>query len=224
MLSLNNPQSMKLLNCLADNNDIELIVLEKNLNLSKAIDGLKIYKLEKYVGEIPTITAICYLINRFNSNFNVGKSLTPAQSALLASDIVEKYPYETIEDIVLMFKMVRQGTIGDGKDYKLDGQNVMTKWIPQYLDMKYEQLERDKKREVAEMNSMTSDNSVQIYYKKLREKKAAKEKDEQIRSDIDKMVLNMDMQMLEDTITDWSSKPEMKNYIDYLKRKRQVIK
>jgi len=215
---------MKLLNCLADNNDIELIVLEKNLNLSKAIDGLKIYKLEKYVGEIPTITAICYLINRFNSNFNVGKSLTPAQSALLASDIVEKYPYETIEDIVLMFKMVRQGTIGDGKDYKLDGQNVMTKWIPQYLDMKYEQLERDKKREVAEMNSMTSDNSVQIYYKKLREKKAAKEKDEQIRSDIDKMVLNMDMQMLEDTITDWSSKPEMKNYIDYLKRKRQVIK
>jgi polyphosphate kinase len=54
-------------------------------------------------------------LNRFNSN--VGKSLTQQQSAILAADIVEKYPYETIEDVVLMLKQARQGIIGDGKDY-----------------------------------------------------------------------------------------------------------
>jgi hypothetical protein len=73
-------------------------------------------------------------LNRFNSNFNVGKSLTQQQSAILAADIVEKYPYETIEDVVLMLKQARQGIIGDGKDYKLDGQNVLTKWFPEYLE------------------------------------------------------------------------------------------
>ena len=114
---------------------------------TEKIDGTNIKKLEKVVGEIATITAICYLLNRFNASFNVGKSLTQQQSALLASDIVEKYPYETIEDVVLMLKQVRQGIIGDGKDFKLDGQNVLVKWFPEYLDRKYDELERIKKQE-----------------------------------------------------------------------------
>jgi hypothetical protein len=33
-----------------------------------------------------------------------------------------------------MLKQARQGIIGDGKDYKLDGQNVLTKWFPEYLE------------------------------------------------------------------------------------------
>ena len=137
---------MQLMQCLGSNDEVGLIVFEKNLNITNAIDGTKLSKLEKSVGEINTITAICYLINRFNSNFNVGKSLTQTQSALLASDIVEKYPYETIEDVVLMLKQVRQGIIGDGKDYKLDGQNVLSKWFPEYLDKKYAELERQHKK------------------------------------------------------------------------------
>jgi hypothetical protein len=38
------------------------------------------------------------------------------------------------------------------------------------------------------------------------------------------MVLNMDRTMLEETILDWSKKDEMKPYLDYLKRKRLIIK
>jgi hypothetical protein len=33
------------------------------------------------------------------------------QSAILAADIVDKYPYETIEDVVLVLKQVRQGIL-----------------------------------------------------------------------------------------------------------------
>jgi len=208
--------------CLGSNDEVGLIVFEKNLNLSNAIDGTKLKKLEKEVGEINTITAICYLINRFNANFNVGKSLTQQQAALLASDIVEKYPYETIEDIVLMFKQVRQGIIGDGKDFKLDGQNVLAKWFPEYLDKKYIEVER--RNQKANETVKEESNAVELYYAKLRKQKADKEKRVAAENHIDEMVKSMDRTMLEETISDWSKKEEMKPYLDYLKRKRLIIK
>jgi hypothetical protein len=217
---------MQLMHCLADNNEVGLIVFEKNLSLTNAIDGTKLKKLENTVGEINTITAICYLLNRFNSNFNVGKSLTQTQSALLAADIVEKYPYETIEDVVLMLKQVRQGIIGDGKDYKLDGQNVLAKWFPEYLDRKYAEVERQNKKQQTEVSSQmdSKDNPVAIYYQKMRRQKAIEEQYKNVKAEIDEMVKNMDRQMLEDTISDWEKKPELSKYLDYLKRKRQIIK
>jgi len=222
MPSINNQQSMQLMQCLASNDEVGLIVFEKNLTVSNAIDGTKLRKLEKEVGEVNTITAICYLLNRFNANFNVGKSLTIQQSATLASDIVEKYPYETIEDIVLMLKQVRQGIIGDGKDFKLDGQNVLAKWMPDYLDRKYAEVER--KNQKANEALAEENNAVEMFYAKRREQKAREEREQKAKLHIDEMVKSMDRQMLEDTITDWSKKEEMKPYLDYLKRKRLIIK
>jgi len=222
MPTINNQQSMQLMQCLASNDEVGLIVFEKNLTISNAIDGTKLRKLEKEVGEVNTITAICYLLNRFNANFNVGKSLTTQQSATLASDIVEKYPYETIEDIVLMLKQVRQGIIGDGKDFKLDGQNVLAKWMPDYLDRKYTEVER--KNQKANESLASENNAVEMFYAKRREQKAREEREQKAKAHIDEMVKSMDRQMLEDTIADWSKKEEMKPYLDYLKRKRLIIK
>jgi hypothetical protein len=217
---------MQLMQCLAANDEVGLIVFEKNLSLSNAIDGTKLKKMENSIGEINTITAICYLLNRFNSNFNVGKSLTQTQSALLAADIVEKYPYETIEDVVLVLKYVRQGIIGDGKDYKLDGQNVLAKWFPEYLDKKYFEIERLEKNKINELSNQINDKDhpVTQYYAKIRREKAKKERDDRIKFEIDEMVKTMDRQMLEDTILSWEKQENMKDYIDYLKRKRQTIK
>lgn len=222
MLTIGSQQSMQLMQCLASNDEVGLIVFEKNLTISNAIDGTKLRKLEKEVGEVNTITAICYLLNRFNANFNVGKSLTTQQSATLASDIVEKYPYETIEDIVLMLKQVRQGIIGDGKDFKLDGQNVLAKWMPDYLDRKYTEVER--KNQKANESLASENNAVEMFYAKRREQKAREEREQKAKAHIDEMVKSMDRQMLEDTIADWSKKEEMKPYLDYLKRKRLIIK
>lgn len=223
-MNLQNNLTMQLLGCLVERNDAKLVVLERGISISTAIDGTRLNKLERQIGDFGIITAICYLLNRFNTNFNVGKKLTLEQSALLASDIVEKYPNETIEDVVLMLKMVRQGIIGDGKDYKLDGQNVMTKWFPEYLEKKYEEFERQKRKELAELNSSNTDNAVEKYYAKIRKQKAQKEADYKMRLEIDEMVKLMDRQLLEDTIADWNKKPEFSRYMDYLKFKRQTIK
>jgi hypothetical protein len=208
--------------CLGSQDEVGLIVFEKNLSLLNAINGTNLRKLEKEVGEINTITAICYLIKRFNSNFNVGKSLTDQQAALLASDIVEKYPYETIEDVVLMLKQVRQGIIGDGKDYKLDGQNVLAKWFPEYLDKKYIEVERQNKKTNESLKD--ENNAVEIYYAKIRKQKEDQERKIKAENYIDEMAKSMDRAMLEQTILEWSQKEKMKPYLDYLKRKRLIIK
>lgn len=217
---------MQLINALASNDEVGLIVYEKNLSIEKAINGTHLIKLDKAIGEINTLVAVTYLINRFASSFNVGKTITESQSVQLAADIVEKYPYETIEDVVLMFKQVRQGIIGDGKDFKLDGQNVLSKWFPNYLDVKYAEVERLQKiaqfEVVKEINS--EEHPVTKFYTERIKKLAYEAKVKQMENEIDEMVKFMDRQMLEDTILDWEKKQELLPYLDYLKRKRTTIK
>jgi hypothetical protein len=207
---------------LGSNDEVRLLVFEKHLSLKKAIEGTHLRKLEKSIGEINTITAIAYLINRFNANFNVGKSITQQQSALIASDITEKYPFETIEDVVLMLKQARQGVIGDGKDFKLDGQNILAKWFPEYLDKKYAEVERLHKIPVA--TEKMENNAVLQFYAKRRKELARKAAEEKMHNEIDAMVKNMDRQMLEDTIYDWQMKPKLKPYLNYLKNQRLKLK
>lgn len=212
--------------CLASQDQVELLILEKNMTISKAIEGTKIQKLEKAIGEINLTKVVTYLLMRFSESFNVGKNITTSQAPMIAIDIIEKYPYETIEDLLLLLKQVRQGIIGDGKDYKLDGQNILNKWFPEYLDRKYAEVERANKQlsqgYAAEMEDRN--HPVNQYYERLRREKAQKERDSKIKMEIDDMVQNMDRQMLEDTIDHWSRQDNLKPYLDYLKQKRQVVK
>jgi hypothetical protein len=214
---------MQLMQCLASQNQVELLILEKNMSIQKAIDGTKIEKLERSIGEVNMAKVVTYLLMRFSESFNVGKNITTGQAPLIAIDIIEKYPYETIEDVVLMLKQVRQGIIGDGKDYKLDGQNILNKWFPEYLDRKYAEVERINKQQSSELLN-SKDHPVTLYYQKLKKEQLQKQADEKAKSQIDEMVKNMDRQMLEDTISHWEKQPELSRYLDYLKRKRQFIK
>lgn len=217
---------MQLLNVLATANEMELILFEKNLSFGTAFSGTHLTKLEKGIGEMNTTIAISLILNRFNDNLNVGKSITKAQSAQIASDIIEKHPYETIEDILLMLKYVRQGIIGDGKDFKVDGQNVLAKWMPEYLDKKYYEVEKLNERIKNEKQSEqdSTEHPVDIYYKNLRSRKAQEKRMQKAKEQIDNMTKNMNRQLLEDTIKDWSKDPDMAPFLDYLKTKRKTIK
>lgn len=212
--------------CLVSQDQVELLILEKNMNIQKAIDGTKIKSLEKSLGEINMVKVVTYLLMRFSESFNVGKNITNTQAPLIAVDIIEKYPYETIEDIVLLLKQVRQGIIGDGKDYKLDGQNILNKWFPEYLENKYTEFERIKKQESQVISSEMDDKNhpVTQFYEKRRAEKARKDQEQKMKNEIDEMVKTMDRQMLEDTILDWEKKEEMKPYLNYLRSKRAIVK
>lgn len=62
-----------------------------------------------------------------------GKELEGYQIQILAGDIYEKFKTDSIDDVVLMFKMARQGDFG--KVYKCDTFEIMD-WANKYLEVK----------------------------------------------------------------------------------------
>ena len=152
--TLKQESTMQLINCLVSNQSTELVLFESDLTLSKAMNGVNLKQLSNQIDKKNVIKAIAYLTARLSVNFNVGKKFTDEQSALMASDLFEVFGYETLEDVVLMFKYARQGRIGDGKDFKLDGQTVFHKWVPEYLELKAVERENQHNKQKGENNSL----------------------------------------------------------------------
>jgi hypothetical protein len=126
-------------------------MFEHELTVEKAMDSVSIGKLTRSIDKINVIKAITYLILRLAEHFNMKGKFTSEQASVLALDLTQIFDYETLEDVVLMFKLARQGRIGDGKDFKLDGQTVLHKWVPEYLELKAIERERqhnDKKEDI----------------------------------------------------------------------------
>jgi hypothetical protein len=64
----------------------------------------------------------------------------------LASDLLENLKHESIEDIILMFKMTRQGKCGETKG-RLDADTINYVIIPAYLEHKAELREKQYSKE-----------------------------------------------------------------------------
>lgn len=145
---------MQLIKCLASNNTSELIHFESDLTITSAMEGVRLNKLSSLIEKKNVIKAITYLTARLAENFNVGKKFTVNQASIMAVDLFEMFGYETLEDVVLMFKYARQGRIGDGKDFKLDSQTVFHKWIPEYLELKAIERENQHNKQKGLNNSL----------------------------------------------------------------------
>lgn len=160
------------------------------------------------------------LVTRFIDSFGFSTKLNPIQIETLTVDILENFQYESLEDIIIFLKMARTGKFGStGRG--VDSNLILGDWFPKYLDQKAQIREQNYQKEKAQFSDST--NAVEQYYAKMRAKKAQDEKESKAKLEIDEMVKSMDRQMLEDTISDWRKKEEMKPYLDYLKQKRLVI-
>ena len=161
------------------------------------------------------------LVTRFIDSFGFSTKLNPTQIETLTVDILENFQYETLEDIIIFLKMARTGKFGStGRG--VDSNLILGDWFPKYLDKKAEI--REQNYQVEKTEFISNNSAVDLYYKNIQKKKEQKKIFDNMISDIDKMVLNMNRTMLEETILDWSKKDEMKPYLDYLKRKRLIIK
>lgn len=201
-------------------NESELLILESDLTIGKALDGTTLNKLSKAIDKKNVIKAITVLTTRLADNFNVGKKFSTEQASIMAFDLFEVFGWETIEDVVLMFKMARQGKIGDGKDFKLDSQTVFHKWIPQYLELKAEVRESKHLKEKADFKKdRFASDKVSETYKKIELKNFIR----QVENFVDLTTKDFDRQMLEDLITDWEKDEVRKPYVYILKNKRKTI-
>lgn len=125
-----------------------LVKLERNMSVSEAI--IKSPLIITQGRKIDVVSQIIRIIEFFLEV--TGKELESYQIQILAGDIYEKFKTDTLDDVVLMLKMARQGDFG--KVYKCDTFEVMD-WCNKYLDHKSATRERLilKKKKVKELET-----------------------------------------------------------------------
>lgn len=126
---------------------------------------------------------IAKLVEQCNINANL--SIQQYQIPVIAAQLVELYPVESLEDFVLCFK--RGGAGFYGTIYKLDA-SVLCEWMKAYLDEKYTFVEGKVKEE---QSKHTEANSVN--YEEFRKRAGAlfeKEKNNKVDNDYQIYKLN----------------------------------
>lgn len=119
---------------LAHNNDGQLALIESNIGF---LDVYKGTLMSKLVNENKGVTmkVIAYLLERLNDQFNMNLKINRPQLITIAFDLMHKFKGETIEDVVLFFRMARQGELGS-KLHRLDSHVIFNEWFPVYMDLK----------------------------------------------------------------------------------------
>lgn len=167
-------------------------------------------------------TFIAAVVKRFMDSFGFSTKMTPDQIEMLTSDTLEHFDYETIEDIILFFKMARSGKFGP-TNRGVDSNLIFGDWFPKYMDLKSIAREKDYERKKVGESIDARGATAQEVFKRY-QVDAKKAFDRRVSDYVDRIAENMDRQILEDTIVDWEKDPERKAYVDLLKIKRRTIK
>ncbi|MBK5213608.1 MAG: hypothetical protein JJE55_08120 [Flavobacteriaceae bacterium] len=199
--------------------DVSLITLEREVSLKMAINTPTIRSAFRGNDEVAYSVAHV-LCKRFLGSFTFSTKLEPAQIEVFTIDTLDKFQYESLDDMVLFFKMARSGTFGTAKK-GIDSNLVYGEWFPKYLELKA--IEREKAVQAAQKAHSAITVSEEDL-KKAYAKKIERQRWEARRAMIDKLTRNMDRQMLEDTITSWENDPTRQNLVQLLKMKRKSIK
>lgn len=139
----------------------EIGSFEGGLTVSKALGGTMLSNVLKQVGKPNLIKSLSYIILRASKNFNLKNNLTEDQAITIAFDFMDKYKFENIEDVVLMFKLARQGMLG-GKVWRIDSEVILGEWMPAYLELKAierEKVKTQNKEEFLKLDQSVSEKS-----------------------------------------------------------------
>ena len=160
------------------------------------------------------------LVNRFIDSFGFSTKLNETQIETMTVDTLENFAYESLEDIILFFKMARTGKLGSTKR-GVDSNLIYGEWYPAYLELKADLREQNY---IKEKNDLSKNLVTMEDVKKTYEKNNNNKFTQKVIAFVDKITENIDRQMLEDLIIDWEKDTERKPYLYILKRKRQTIK
>lgn len=213
--------------------DLTRSIINGNLNTSFYGMSLSISDTLKkpimkdvFKGELAEVSfeVVGVLVEKFLNSFAFSTKLGEAQIDEFTAHTLENFSHESLDDIILFFKMASSGKFGE-TNRGVDANLVFGKWFPIYMDLKA--LERKKVHD--DQKNKRSENIVSIeainkIYANVQREKIYREKVRKAKLFVDKVSKDFDKQMLEDTITEWSKDSKKDYYTNLLKKKRRTIK
>lgn len=200
---------------------VSVSVLEIGLTVDKNLDKPVIRGLFKNENGQIGFAVVKVLVNRFIDSFGFSTKLSENQLEVLTVDTLEKFSYDSLEDIILFFKLARSGTFGTTKR-GVDSNLIFGEWFPMYMEMKAEAREREyikNKKTITE--STLSIEEVKKSYEKIKPNNSFRDR---VLIYIEKITEGINRLELEDLIQAWSEDEQKKPYLRELKAKRQTIK
>lgn len=200
-------------------NTMTLVKLETELTLAHTFTKPTMRSVFKGTNGQLGFSVVHVLVTRFINAFAFSTKLNDTQLETLTIDTLEHFAYESLEDVILFFKMARSGKFGVTKR-GVDANLIFGEWMPQYLSAKAELREQTYTQQ---KSSFTAHTTTMEDVQKAYEAQAQKKKQQDVAVYIDKLTKPMDRHMLEETIFYWQRTPELQPYVAMLKRKRRSI-
>ena len=200
--------------------ETNLAIIEMGCSIEKTLSMPNIRSVFKDDNGPVAFSVVNVLTTRFIDSFGFSTKLNPSQIETLTVDTLENFAYESLEDIILFFKMARSGKFGATMK-GVDSNLIFGDWFPKYLEFKSQAREVAYTKQKSEFNSVTTNVDALLKTYKRRDERVFEQK---VIEFVDRITNDIDRQMLEDLIVDWSKDPERLPYISILKKKRLVIK
>ncbi len=197
----------------------QLAPLEMNLTLSETLDQPTVRKV--FSGDNATIgfSVVKVLVNRFIESFGFSTKLSENQIEILTIDTIENFKYESLQDIILFFKLARSGKFGSTKR-GVDSNLIFGEWFPMYMEQKADLREQQYVKQKSEMNAqLVSIEDVKKTYEKLTEIPFI----QRVKNYADSITKDINREQLEILIQEWESDEQKKPYVQILKVKRRTI-
>lgn len=196
-----------------------LVSIEMNVTIADTLTKATIRSAYKGNDKL-AYSVVSVLVNRFLNSFAFTTKLDKSQVAVVTLDTLEHFAYDSLEDIILFFKMARSGKFGVAKK-SVDSNMIFGEWLPKYLEQKAQA--REEAYTVSKTNHTAIVTTIEDV-KKSYDKVTARKDAEKRQAYVNKLTKDMDRQMLEDTIESWSRDERMSRWVYMLKAKRREIR
>lgn len=162
------------------------------------------------------------LVSRFMESFGFATKMSDVQLDTLTVDTLENMQNESLEDIILFFKLARTGKFG-ATMRGVDSNLIYGDWFPKYLELKAEAREKAylKEKELYKDDKLTTED-VKRAYAKLKEKENTFV--DKVIAYVEKITEGINREQLEKLIEEWMNDPQKKPYVYHLNKKRLTIK
>ncbi len=161
------------------------------------------------------------LVDRFINSFGFSTKMTDIQIEVLTVDTLEKFSFETLEDIILFFKMARNGDFGSTMR-GVDSNLIFGEWFPKYLEIKSIEREKIVAKEQFELNNnLLSIEDVKKAYNKA--ENTPQKKHDRLRALIEENTKDFTRQQLEDLIVEWEKDETKTKFLYALRARRKDI-